>query len=157
MLKEIQLLGILDKVAIAIERLKTFEPPEGYYLCHSGGKDSIVIYELAKMAGVQFDAHYSLTTIDPPELVYFIREHYKDVFIERPKLPFLTVLTEKGFPLRQSRWCCDLYKEKGGHARICLTGIRAEESAKRRKRNMVETCFKDTTKRFVHVIFDWSK
>lgn len=30
----------LDKVETAIKRLQTFEPPEGYYLAFSGGKDA---------------------------------------------------------------------------------------------------------------------
>ena len=38
---------IRDKVQIAIERLRAFEPPEGYYLAFSGGKDSQCIYHLA--------------------------------------------------------------------------------------------------------------
>ena len=62
------LLGHHDRVAEAIKRLKTFEPPEGYFLAFSGGKDSQAVYHLAKMAGVKFDAHYSLTTVDPPRL-----------------------------------------------------------------------------------------
>jgi phosphoadenosine phosphosulfate reductase len=33
-----------DKVEEAIERIKMFEPPEGYYLADSGGKDSSVIF-----------------------------------------------------------------------------------------------------------------
>ncbi|GAH28018.1 unnamed protein product, partial [marine sediment metagenome] len=69
---------IIDKVQTAIDRLKQFEPPEGYYLAFSGGKDSIVIKELADMAGVSYDAHYNNTTIDPPELVYFIKDIYPD-------------------------------------------------------------------------------
>lgn len=31
-----------EKVKKSIERLKAFEPPEGYYLAFSGGKDSVV-------------------------------------------------------------------------------------------------------------------
>jgi len=38
--------GKIDKVAIAIVRLKEFEPEEGYYLAFSGGKDSVVIKQL---------------------------------------------------------------------------------------------------------------
>ena len=60
------LLGHHDKVQTAIGRLKAFEPPEGYFLAFSGGKDSQAVYHLAKLAGVKFDAHYSLTTVDPP-------------------------------------------------------------------------------------------
>ena len=58
-----------DKVQVAIERFKTFEPPEGYFLAFSGGKDSVVIKALADMAGVKYDAHYSISSVDPPELV----------------------------------------------------------------------------------------
>ena len=73
------LFGKVDKVQKSIERLKAFEPPEGYFLAFSGGKDSQCIYHLAKMAGVKFDAHYSVTTVDPKELVRFIKKEYPDV------------------------------------------------------------------------------
>ena len=75
--------GDQDKVQIAIDRLRTFEPPDGYYLAFSGGKDSCVIKALADMAGVHYDAHYSLTTVDPPELVRFIR-----AALRRPPVAF---------------------------------------------------------------------
>ena len=145
-----------DRVKIAIERLKTFEPPEGYYLAFSGGKDSVVIKRLAEMAGVKFDAHYNVTTIDPPELVYYIKEHHKDVVWNRPEKPFLSMLVKNGFPSRKMRWCCELYKERGGSGRVVITGIRAKESTQRSRRKMVETCYTDPTKRFLHVIIDWS-
>lgn len=74
-----------DKVKVAIARLREFEPPEGYYLAFSGGKDSVVIYDLAVKAGVRFDAHYNLTTVDPPELVKFIKQQYPEVERHRPK------------------------------------------------------------------------
>ena len=66
MILENTIFGEVDMVAIAIERLREHEPPEGYYGAFSGGKDSCVIKELAKMAGVRVDWHYSLTTVDPP-------------------------------------------------------------------------------------------
>lgn len=69
----------VDKVQTAIDRLKAFEPEDGYYLAFSGGKDSVCIKELAVMAGVKFDAHYSVTTVDPPELTRFILKHHPDV------------------------------------------------------------------------------
>jgi phosphoadenosine phosphosulfate reductase len=67
-----------DKVEEAIERIKMFEPPEGYYFADSGGKDSSVVRELLLTSGCKFDAHYSVTTIDPPELIYFLRQHHSD-------------------------------------------------------------------------------
>lgn len=42
---------IRDKVECAIERLKAFEPEEGYYVAFSGGKDSQCVYHLCKMGG----------------------------------------------------------------------------------------------------------
>ena len=80
------------KIARAISFFQMFEKaalgyrPEGYYLAFSGGKDSVAIYGLAKMAGVRFTAHYHLTTVDPPELVRFIRKDYPEVQVEKPEL-----------------------------------------------------------------------
>lgn len=68
-----------SKLEVTIQRIKMFEPPEGYYVAFSGGKDSQVVYHLCKEARVKFDAHYNITGIDPPELVYFLREYYPDV------------------------------------------------------------------------------
>lgn len=74
MLRQIDLMGnTIDKVQTAIDRLRAFEPEEGYYLAFSGGKDSVVIKAIADMAGVKYDAHYNATTVDPPELVRFIK------------------------------------------------------------------------------------
>ena len=39
------------KVENAIKRLQTFEPPEGYYVAFSGGKDSQCVYHLCKLGG----------------------------------------------------------------------------------------------------------
>lgn len=51
MLIENTLFGERNKVKIAIQRLQEFEPKEGYLLAFSGGKDSQVVYHLAKMGG----------------------------------------------------------------------------------------------------------
>lgn len=124
---------VRDKVAIAIDRLRAFEPEEGYYLAFSGGKDSQCIYHLAVEAGVKFDAHYNLTTVDPPELVRFIKSNYKDVSINYPKTSMWRLIEEKMIPpTRISRWCCDVLKEGGGEGRIVATGVRWAESRKRK-------------------------
>ena len=36
-----------NKVEVAIKLLRAWEPPEGYYLADSGGKDSVTILNLA--------------------------------------------------------------------------------------------------------------
>jgi phosphoadenosine phosphosulfate reductase len=147
--------GRIDKVAIAIERLRTFEPSEGYYLAYSGGKDSDTLLALAKMSGVKFDAHYNLTTVDPPELVRHIMKH-PEVIIERPEMNMWQLIQKKGMlPTRLMRFCCDVLKERGGAGRFVLTGIRAEESSRRAKRQMMHVCFKDKKKHYLHPIIDW--
>jgi len=120
----------------AIELLRENEPPEGYHGCFSGGKDSIVIKELARMSGVKVVWHYNVTTIDPPELIYFIKEHHKDVIWDRPKHGnfFRRAAEKKGFPTRRARWCCEEYKEGSSpKGAVLILGIRAEESVKRAK------------------------
>ena len=67
------------KISNAIGLLKAHEPPDGYYLAYSGGKDSGFILELAKMAGVKFEAWYNCVTIDPPELIHFIKRKHPEV------------------------------------------------------------------------------
>ena len=114
----------------AIEFLKQHEPPEGYLLGFSGGKDSQVIYELAKMSGVKFQPYYSITTVDQPELIYFIRKNYPDVKFIRPEYTMWELIRKHRMPpIRTIRYCCEYLKEavKGK----IIVGIRIEESRKR--------------------------
>lgn len=142
--------SVISKVDLAIRRLKAFEPPDGYYVAFSGGKDSQCVYHLCKMAGVKFDAHYARTSVDPPELVYFIREHYPDVeemcqhYSDgkpqhyypdgRPKPMTMWSLIEDHTipPTRKARYCCSSLKEPGGAGRVVVTGVRWAESANRK-------------------------
>ncbi len=140
---------------IAIERLRAFEPKEGYYLAFSGGKDSICIYDLAMRSGVKFDAHYAVTGIDPPELVQFIKANYPTVQREMPEMSIWRWVEKKGLPTRVSRWCCEKLKERGGQGRRVLTGVRWAESVRRSKRQMTEHCIKGKGKTYLHPIIDW--
>ena len=124
---------------MAIERIKIFEPQEGYYLAFSGGKDSVVIKALADMAKVKYDAHYNVTSVDPPELIYFIKEKHKDVIFEKPRYKDGRQITmwnlipaKKMPPTRIIRYCCEYLKEGGGEGRFVITGVRWAESNKRR-------------------------
>jgi len=156
-LTELTLFGARDKVQIAIDRLRQFEPEEGYYLAFSGGKDSITIYRLAELAGVRFDAHYHVTTVDPPELVRFIKEHYPTVARDRPEMTmFQLILHERWPPMRTMRYCCEHLKETGGAGRIVVTGIRWEESPRRAKRRLIEQCYADKSRTYLSPIIDWT-
>ena len=61
------------KVKKAIERIKLFEPEDGYYLAYSGGKDSDCIRILADLANVKHEIHHNLTTVDAPETMQYIK------------------------------------------------------------------------------------
>ncbi len=133
--------AVIDKVQAAVDRLKAFEPEGGYYVAFSGGKDSQCIYHLCQRAGVKFDAHYRVTSVDPPELVRFIKECYSDVEIEFPRDDNGNVITmwslipqKKMPPTRTVRYCCEVLKESGGNGRVTVTGVRWAES-RRRKEN----------------------
>lgn len=152
---EYTLFGTINKVELAIKRIQAFEPPEGYYLAFSGGKDSVCLLRLAEMAGVKYDAHYNLTTVDPPELVRFIREQHPGVSVERPENTMWDLIVQNGVPpTRLMRYCCKELKERGGTGRTVMTGIRWEESPNRAKRSMADFCTK-VRKWYVHPILDW--
>lgn len=128
-----------DKVDKAIMRLQAYEPPEGYWLAFSGGKDSCVVKKLADMAGVKYEAHYSVTGIDPPELVYFIKEYHKDVIWDIPRdkdgnrITMWSLIPKRKLPpTRIARYCCQELKESAGSGRLTITGVRWAESANRK-------------------------
>lgn len=133
MTKEEQSIALIRKG----EKLALSMNPEGYFVGFSGGKDSQVLLELVKRAGVKYKAYYSVTTNDPPKNVYFIRKHYPEVIFLHPKENFFKLVEKKGLPTMMVRYCCDILKEQHGVARVVLTGVRAEESTKRAKYNNV--------------------
>lgn len=132
---------IRDKVQISVDLLKKWEPPEGYYLAISaGGKDSQCVYHLCKIAGVKFDAHYRITSVDTPESIRFLKNHYPDVSLDFPRDEEGSVITMWNLipkklmpPTRIVRYCCEALKETGGKYRYTITGVRWAESTNRKK------------------------
>lgn len=129
----IKLLSKAEKIAL------NYDKEDGFYLAFSGGKDSQALYHIAKLAGVKFRAHMSLTSVDPPEVIRFVKTQYPDVELIPPKKSIYQMAKEKGIPpMRKMRWCCAEYKESAGAGKVTLIGIRHEESNRRAKRNEVE-------------------
>lgn len=123
------------KIDHSIALLRAHQPSDQpYYGCFSGGKDSCVIKELAKLAGANVVWHYNVTTIDPPELCQFIRRYHKDVIWELPKHgSFFERMLIKGMPTRWGRWCCAEFKESHnpGPGGCAIHGVRSAESRRR--------------------------
>lgn len=134
-----------DKIEFSINMIKSLESLalymhlDGFHLAFSGGKDSIVLYHLAKKAKVKFKAHMLVTTIDPPEVMRCVRSYYKDVIMHRPVLNmFEQIKKQKCLPTGYYRWCCRVLKEKVGIGTVTLLGIRALESSRRSERYPIE-------------------
>lgn len=156
MLHQINLSG-KDKVEVAIGRIKMFEPNEGgYHLAFSGGKDSCVIKALADMAEVEYTAHYSVTGIDPPELVQFIKEYHPDVVWDIPRdkdgnriTMWSLIRKKKRPPTRLARFCCQELKESHGLGKLTMTGVRWAESANRKNNQGGITIYDKAAKRLI--------
>lgn len=119
------------KIARAIKLLQSI-PQEGEIeVSYSGGKDSDVILELAKMAGIPFRAIYKNTTIDPPGTIKHCKS--KGVEILQPKMTFMQIVAKKGVPTRRARFCCSELKEYKVLDRA-IQGIRRSESNARKER-----------------------
>ena len=147
------------KVSQAVKLLQVCYKAAGEPLeiAYSGGKDSDVILELAKMAGIEYQAIYKNTTIDPPGTIKHVKEN--GVEIRRPKETFFTLMKKHGFPNRFTRFCCSVLKEY----KIldnCVFGIRCCESVNRAKRYTEPTeCRIYGKKNHVNAIYpilDWS-
>lgn len=131
--KSIELLKKAERLA------KMYDPENGFFLAFSGGKDSQALYHIAEMSGVKFKAHFSPTTVDPPQLIRFIRTHYPDVEFGKVEKSMYQMAVEKRIlPTRTFRWCCAEFKETAGAGKVTLIGIRHDESLKRSKRSEVE-------------------
>lgn len=144
----------------AIAFIQEHEPPEGYYVGFSGGKDSIVLLDLMRRAGVKYKAYYNMTLIDPPELVRFIRKHYPEVIMLKPDITFWKGISKKGIlPTRLKRWCCDVLKKGTKSSRAIplkhrVMGLRIQESTKRASRPRVDY-FSKLNQYMYKPIFNW--
>ena len=132
------------------------DPENGFYNTFSGGKDSQVLYYLVKLAGVKHKTHMNLTSVDPPEVIRFVRTQYPDVELIRPKTSIYDMAKKKHMlPTRRIRWCCAEFKETSGAGKVTLIGIRKEESARRAKRQEISASIKG--KRSEQTFDQWSE
>lgn len=119
---------------------------------YSGGKDSDAVLEVAKASGELFEVHNSHTTCDAPETVRHIAKKFRELEIqgikcvkEMPKykgenVSMWSLIPQKLLPpTRRVRYCCQILKETGCANRMIATGVRWEESSKRKQRETFET------------------
>lgn len=179
-----QIVDTSEKEKKSIMRLKEFasKTTNGRLpiMAFSGGKDSLVAYMMCIESGIEFRAVYSLTSVDPPELIYYIKKIFNKwakennyPIVEFNKYNKFTSRRVKGKmtgkyitmwslisnrampPTRLARYCCAELKERTGEkGDTIITGIRWEESNQRSKQSMVNF-FKG--KLIIRPIVDWSE
>lgn len=188
-----------EKIETAIKRLQTASDmslkiyKQPLIITTSGGKDSSVCVELAQMAKIPFEVQHNHTTADAPETVYFVRSEFQRLelggvkctinypYYKGERTSMWDLIPKKLMPpTRLARYCCDVLKENGGKNRFITTGVRWEESTKRKevavyeifqkneknrlklnndndeKRMLFETC-QLRAKRIVNPIVDWAE
>lgn len=150
-----------QKIENSLRIIKRAEPlalqyqPYGLVVAFSGGKDSIVLADLVKRANVAHRLEYNLTTIDPPEVVRFIKTQHPECIINRPPRTFWQICEHhRILPSRKIRFCCQQLKERTGAGTVTLTGVRHAESARRAKRGEVEILTRRRHPEYVRGTFD---
>lgn len=143
LLHSIELIRKAEKLALL------YDPENGFFNTFSGGKDSQAMYHVAKMAGVRFKTHMNFTSVDPPQVIRFVRREYPDVITRSPKKSIFKLAVYEGLlPSMRIRWCCAKLKESAGAGKVTLIGIRKEESSRRARRHEVEVSNKSFSGNF---------
>ena len=118
---------------------------EGCTIADSGGKDSSVLKRIAEKCheryGLQYKINHNHTGLDAPETVYFVRQErerytkagikyeisYPDIYFDR------LCYKKRRLPTRIARFCCEELKERQGDRNDkTVTGVRKDESVKRK-------------------------
>ena len=135
-----------------LQQVQKAHPDEVIEIAYSGGKDSDVILQLAKEAGIRYEAIYKNTTIDPPGTIRHAQE--MGATIIRPKRTFAELIQKKGAPTRFARFCCSELKEYKVRD-VAVMGVRRSESAKRAERysEPTECRFYGSKKNHVEAIY----
>ncbi|MHA1838689.1 MAG: phosphoadenosine phosphosulfate reductase domain-containing protein [Candidatus Ranarchaeia archaeon] len=131
----------------------------------SGGKDSLVVLDLAQRLGFK-KAVFVNTTIEFEQTLQYIKsiEDFYSIKIDTVSAPvdFIDMIKHTGIPTRLMRWCCDVFKfgPLAAYARKnkldgFITGLRRMESNKR-----VNYKFNDINPlvpvKQINPILDWS-
>lgn len=142
------------------QSLKLYKQP--LVITYSGGKDSDVLLRLAINSGIPFEVLHSLTTADAPETLYHVRDTFRrmeekgvkcviDAHVQPDgkRITMWNLIPKKLIPpTRLVRYCCAILKEGGAKGRFIATGVRWDESVKRKKsRGLIEVQNKDVGKR----------
>ena len=152
----------IERLRFAAEMsLRVYKQP--LVITYSGGKDSDVLLHLAGKAGIQYEVLHSLTTADAPETVRHVLDTFRRMELTGVKCDIDAHTKPDGTrttmwnliprklmpPTRLARYCCAELKETSARNRWIATGVRWEESVKRRQRGVMEKTHRDKAKRLI--------
>lgn len=142
----------MDKLEQAVERLKIGSEASlkrdgrPLVITYSGGKDSDACIEVAKIAGIPFEVVHNLTTADAPETVRHVKKKLHDLETDGIKCSISypmykgkrtsmwdLIVQKKAPPTRFQRYCCTILKESTLNDRFIVTGVRWDESRRRKE------------------------
>lgn len=127
----------------------------------SGGKDSQVVYDLCKRAGIKFKAYFN-HAFESGITLNFIKKYYPDVIWRRDhKFGFIeNIWRNHGglLPTVEVAYCCKDYKHNPLYVDKCsIVGVRRSESNSRRNRTLFEARNKTILKANKTIINDYFK
>lgn len=150
----------------AINRIKKFAiiaKKMGYPISvgFSGGKDSQVVYDLCKRAGIEFTAYFN-HSFESTITLNFIQDNYPDVIKRREhKYGFIqNIIVNHGgmLPTVTKAYCCENYKHNKKYVdKIAILGIRREEGHKRASRTTLSIKNKTTQKGLKPIVNEYFK
>lgn len=154
----------IEQEAISrIKKFATIAKKMGYPISvgFSGGKDSQVVYDLCKRAGIEFTAYFN-HSFESTITLNFIRDNYPDVIKRREhKYGFIqNIIVNHGgmLPSVTKAYCCKDYKHNKKYVdKIAILGIRREESHKRASRTTLSIKNKTTQKGLKPIVNEYFK
>lgn len=155
--KKLIALSLDEKINKSIEILRQYTLNKNCELAFSGGKDSIVINKLVKMAKIKPKIFFSNTTLEAPEVYQFIRENYPNIEWRKTKLTMFQLISRRKIPpTRMVRYCCSYLKEIHNQSNLLILGIRWEESNKRKDRKIYEQSKRNPLTYYINPILFWN-
>lgn len=151
-------LKILEENAIKFIQTVERTAEKELYCANSGGKDSAIVEHLLKLSGIKYISMHSITTIDPPGTLKYIRENYPHTILLKPQYSFFKLIEKYGPPTRLRRFCCKFLKEYSSKGKMVFEGIRSAESNKRKNRDYIQCDTRSWMKGTQHIypIYDWT-
>lgn len=160
----VEMQTLIDNSILVCKEFQNRDQDRITLLAFSGGKDSLATYLIMVLSGIKFKAVYSPTSVDPPELVYYIKyvfnpwaesKGYPQVEMlkynkfnkvrakgkmEGKEITMMSLLSNRALPpTRRMRCCCSELKERTGEVGdTVFTGVRNAESKGRAERKIVE-------------------